>query len=140
MLIPRNRNYDIFDEIFKDPFFTNTFDRSDASLMKTDILDQETHYLLEIELPGYKKEDVQAQLKDGYLTVTAKRNENTSEARTHFLRKERFSGTCKRTFYVGDEVRQEDIKAGFQDGILRLAIPKELPKKVDETPQYITIE
>lgn len=142
MIVSRRNNYDLFDELFKDPFFTNTFDRRDSSLMRTDIQETDQAYILDMELPGYHKEDVQAELKDGYLTITANKNtpSDEKEPQRRYLRRERFSGTCKRSFYVGEEVRQEDIKAAFQDGILRLVIPKEVPKKVEEQPKYITIE
>ena len=137
-----NYGYDLFDELFKDPFFNNTFDRRETSLMKTDIQETDAAYVLDMELPGYKKEDVQAELKDGYLTITASKNTSNDEKdkEGRYIRRERFSGTCKRSFYVGEDVRQEDIKAAFQDGILRLAVPKEVPKKIEEQPKYITIE
>ena len=98
--------------------------------------------MLDIELPGYAKEDVQAELKDGYLTITAKKAENKDEEdkKHSYVRKERYTGSCKRTFYVGEELKQEDIKAGFQNGILKLFVPKETQQKVEEKPKLITIE
>ena len=92
-----------------------------------------------MELPGYHKEDVQAELKDGYLTITATRSAQT-DPDSHYLRRERFSGTSKRSFYVGDQLEKEDIKAEFKDGILRICIPKEVPKKVEEKPTFIQID
>ncbi len=137
-----NKNYGLFDELFRDPFFSNTFNRSDSSLMKTDILEAGEKYLLDIELPGFHKEDIHAELKDGYLTVTATRNEKKDEAapKNNYLRRERFTGTCKRSFYVGENITQEDIQAGFENGVLRLSIPKEAPKAIEEKPKYITIQ
>lgn len=137
-----NRNYGLFDELFKDPFFSTTFNRSDTSLMKTDIQESGDKYLLDIELPGVHKEDIHAELKDGYLTVTATRDEKKDEtdAKGNYLRRERFSGTCKRSFYVGEGITQDDIQAGFDNGILRLSIPKEAPKAIEEKPKYITIQ
>lgn len=142
MLTTRRNQYDLFDELFKDPFFTNTFDRHNSGLMKTDIQETDTAYVLDVELPGYKKEEVQAALKDGYLTITAAKTaaNDAQTANSRYIRRERFSGTCKRSFYVGEDVRQEDIRAAFQDGILRLAIPKEVPKQVEEQPKYIPID
>ena len=137
-----NRNYGLFDELFKDPFFSTTFNRSDTSLMKTDIQESGDKYLLDIELPGFHKEDIHAELKDRYLTVTTTRDEKKDEtdAKGNYLRRERFSGTCKRSFYVGEGITQDDIQAGFDNGILRLSIPKEAPKAIEEKPKYITIQ
>lgn len=141
MLNRRNYGYNLFDELFKDPFFTNSYEQSDTSLMKTDIQEKNDYYMLDIELPGYQKENVQAELKDGYLTITASRTEETSsDDNSRYLRRERFAGTCKRSFYVGDQVEQEDIKAGFKDGILKICIPKEIPKKIEEKPTFIQID
>lgn len=141
MLNRRNYGYNLFDELFKDPFFTNSYEQSDTSLMKTDIQEKNDYYMLDIELPGYQKENVQAELKDGYLTITASRTEETSsDDNSRYLRRERFAGTCKRSFYVGDQVEQEDIKAGFKDGILKICIPKEVPKKIEEKPTFIQID
>lgn len=141
MLNRRNYGYNLFDELFKDPFFTNSYEQNDTSLMKTDIQEKNDYYMLDIELPGYQKENVQAELKDGYLTITASRTEETSsDDNSRYLRRERFAGTCKRSFYVGDQVEQEDIKAGFKDGILKICIPKEVPKKIEEKPTFIQID
>lgn len=110
--------------------------------MKTDIQEADNKYLLDIELPGFHKEDIHAELKDGYLTVTATRNEKKEDTdnKGNYLRRERFTGTCKRSFYVGENITQEDIQAGFENGILRLSIPKEAPKTIEEKPKYITIQ
>ncbi|MDO4556546.1 MAG: Hsp20/alpha crystallin family protein [Lachnospiraceae bacterium] len=144
MMLTRKNNYgyDLFDELFKDPFFTPAPTQRDSSMMKTDIRENENNYLLDIELPGFAKENVRAELKDGYLTITAERTEATdeNEPKGKYLRRERFIGTCKRSFFVGEDLRQEDIKASFKDGILMLTVPKEAPKKVEEKPVYITIE
>ena len=129
--------------MFNDPFFTRSYEPVTTShIMKSDIQENENGYLLDIELPGYNKEDVQAELKDGYLTITANHEDKKEKKDKNgkFIRKERYTGTCKRSFYVGEEVRQEDIKAAFQNGILRLAIPKQLPQVEKEQPKLITIE
>lgn len=138
-----NRAFDLFDDMFNDPFFTRAYEpKTTTQIMRSDIQENENGYLLDIELPGYNKEDVQAELKDGYLTITANHEENKDEKDKNgkFIRKERYTGTCKRSFYVGEQVRQEDIKAAFQNGILRLAIPKQLPQIEKEQPKLITIE
>lgn len=141
-MLLRNRAFDLFDEMFRDPFFSGAFDSSTTQMMKTDVQEQEKGYLVDIELPGFAKEDIQAELKDGYLTITANHTENKDEQDDNgkYIRRERYTGTCKRSFYVGEGVKQEDIRAGFKDGILRLAIPKEAPKQVEEKPNYIAIE
>lgn len=138
-----NRAFDLFDDMFNDPFFTQSYKPAATSnIMKSDIQENENGYLLDIELPGYRKEDVQAELKDGYLTITANHTDSTEDQDKNgkFIRKERYTGTCKRSFYVGEQVRQEDIKAAFQNGILRLAIPKQLPQVEKDQPKLITIE
>lgn len=146
MLIPR-RNYglNLFDEFFNDPFFTGTSEKSEDSrklpVMRTDITEREGNYLLEIELPGFKKEDIKAELKDGYLTISAETsasNENTDGHGT-VIRKERYTSSCKRTFFVGEHTRQEDIRAGFENGVLKLQVPKDTPK-AEEAPKYIEIQ
>lgn len=136
-----NRNYNLFDEMFKDPFFTRTFDNSSTQIMKTDIHDKDGNYLIEMELPGYAKEDIKADLKDGYLTITASKNETKEEkdAKGNCIRKERYTGTCNRSFYVGEQVTQDDIHAAFKNGVLSLQVPKDMPK-IEDTPKLITIE
>ena len=138
------RPFDLFDEMFSDPFFTTPFETAGrSSLMKTDIQEKDGSYVIDMELPGYTKEDIQAELKDGYLTISANHTENKDEKdnKGKYLRRERFQGTCKRTFYVGEDIRQEDIKAAFQNGVLRLAVPKEAPQVLDkEQPKFIEIQ
>lgn len=138
MLLSRRNN--LFDEFFNDPFFTDSTQNRPA-LMKTDIEDDGTNYIIDVELPGYKKENVRAELKDGYLTIYAETvsNKEESDDAKSYIRKERYSGSCKRSFYVGSQLRQEDIKAAFEDGVLKLVVPKEAPKQIEES-HYITIE
>ena len=136
-----NRNYNLFDEMFKDPFFTRPFENSSTQIMKTDIHEKNGNYMIEMELPGYVKEDIKADLKDGYLTITASKNETKEEkdSKGNCIRKERYTGTCNRSFYVGEQVTQDDIHASFKDGILSLQVPKDIPK-VEDSPKLITIE
>ena len=136
-----NRNYNLFDEMFKDPFFTRPFENSSTQIMKTDIHEKNGNYMIEMELPGYMKEDIKADLKDGYLTITASKNETKEEkdSKGNCIRKERYTGTCNRSFYVGEQVTQDDIHASFKDGILSLQVPKDIPK-VEDSPKLITIE
>ena len=141
MLLANRSINNLFDDMFKDPFFSRPFENSSSQIMKTDIHEKDGSYMIEMELPGYAKEDIKADLKDGYLTITANRDETTEEkdAKGNCLHKERYTGSCNRSFYVGDNITQDDIKASFRDGVLLLQIPKEV-RKVEEQPKLITIE
>ena len=143
-LVPRNNNLgfslfdNMFDDMFRDPFFTNS---NTTKLMKTDIQEKDNNYVLDMDLPGYKKEDIKAQLKDGYLTITAQKNTSNDDKdeEGNYIRRERYCGKCSRSFYVGDSIKEEDIKANFNNGILELTFPKEVEQKAEEM-KYITID
>jgi HSP20 family molecular chaperone IbpA len=135
-----------FGETLIDEFF-NDFARPakhaaryEVSIMRTDVRELENGYELNIELPGYKKEDVQAELKDGNLIITANHKSENEEQQDQFIRRERFWGTCSRSFYVGEEIKQEDIKARFEDGLLKLFVPKKEEVPQVETNNFINIE
>jgi HSP20 family molecular chaperone IbpA len=134
----------LFDDFFNDfaqPSKNVTrYYTSDANIMKADVQELENGYELDLELPGYKKEDVQAELKDGTLIITAKHQTQTEEQKKQYIRRERFWGTCSRSFYVGEEIKQQDIKAKFEDGILKLFVPKKEEVPQVETTNYINIE
>ena len=120
----------------RDPLFGKHADR----IMKTDIHETDKAYKFQIDLPGFKKEDVSAELKDGYLTITAQKNvqdEKTAEE-GKLIRRERYTGSCQRSFYVGD-VKPEDVKAKYESGVLTVLIPKEEPKKLTSSSK-IAIE
>jgi HSP20 family molecular chaperone IbpA len=142
LLARKNNNYNLWEDFFNDPFFGNPLSTEKSSFMHTDIIDDEDHYTLHIELPGFQKEDIQAELKEGYLTISAQKNDKQDEKdkKGNYIRRERFTGSCRRSFYVGDAVSQEDISASFKDGILCLTVPKEVPKAVEEKAKYIAIE
>lgn len=110
--------------------------------MRTDIMETDNSYEFYIDLPGCTAENVRGELKDGYLTVAAKVMSDNYESDRHVkcLRKERFVGSCKRSFYVGDYYKQEDVKAKFENGVLRLSLPKPHEMQVVEQGKYITIE
>ena len=121
---------DMFDDMFTSPFFTN---RSDMA-MKTDITEKDGSYMLDMELPGCKKEDIHLELNDGYLNVSASHNTSKDEKddKGNVIRQERYSGTFSRSFYVGENVREEDIKASYDNGELKITFPKaqeKLPEK-----------
>ena len=102
MLMPRKKEMDLFDEMFSDPFFS----------------------MKEVDLPGYNKEDIQLEIDNGYLTVTAKKDEEDEEKKKKYIHKERYIGECSRSFFVGKDVKEEDIKAKFKNGTLKLTVPK----------------
>ena len=125
------------------PWGSDFFSPSAGSkyIMNTDVKEKENAYELDIELPGFKKENISAKLDDGYLTIEAATDTNNDEKDDNgkYIRKERYSGRCSRSFYVGKNVKQEDIQAKFEDGILKLTVPKEEPEKVEQQ-KYISIE
>ena len=148
MLMPSIVNNSLFDEMMDFPFGRDFFGDSGRMLndyrtgvMKTDVKEADGVYEVDMELPGYKKEDVSARLDKGYLTITAVKNEENNEngGNGKYIRRERYCGQSSRTFYVGENVRQEDIHAKFEDGILKLTVPKTQPAKIEEQ-KYISIE
>lgn len=140
----------IFGENLMDDFFNDTnwlgyepaYSKSTANLMKTDIKEQENGYEMKIDLPGFRKEDLKLQLKDGYLNISAAHNENKDEKDQSgkVVRQERYTGSMQRSFYVGENVKQSDITAKFENGVLALNIPKVDPKKEVPEEKYIAIE
>jgi HSP20 family molecular chaperone IbpA len=136
---------DLFDELMDFPFERNfrdpVFGKHEKNLMKTDVKEHDGHYELDMDLPGYKKEEVTAKLENGYLTISASRdtNHDQKDEAGNYIRQERYIGSCERSFYIGDGVKQEDIKASFDNGILHLEIPKAAPKAIEEDNNYIMI-
>ena len=146
MLMPSIFGESLFDEFF-DEFArparkVTGYSNQTPAIMRTDVKESETGYELDIDLPGFKKEDVQAQLKDGYLTITAstKKDQEQNDETSKYIRRERYYGTCSRSFYVGEDIKQEDIKAKFEDGILKVAVPKKDAQPKVEENKFITIE
>ena len=148
MLMPSIFGENLFDDWMDFPFEREFFGgrnplygKREKNLMKTDVRETEGTYELDIDLPGFKKENVQAELKDGYLTISASKglDKDEKDKEGRYIRQERYSGTCQRCFYVGEAVTQEEIHAKFEDGILKLSIPKKDAKAVDEK-KYIAIE
>ncbi len=118
-----------------------TDDRA-QNLLKTDIKEKPEGYELIVDVPGFKKDEVKVALKDGYLTVSAAKglDEDDEDKKGRYIRRERYAGACERSFYVGEEVTQEDIKGEYKHGILKLFVPKKEAKPVSNDPKYITIE
>jgi HSP20 family protein len=144
MMMPSIFGENLFDDWMDFPFNSGFFGRGNANtanLMKTDVKETDEAYELDIDMPGVKKEDINAQLEDGYLTVTVTRNvdNDKKDENGKYIRRERYSGNMSRSFYVGDGITQEEVQAHFENGILKLIIPKKENKAVDEK-KYISIE
>lgn len=145
MLVPSIFTNNFVDDMFNDMFqMPWGFGQTGAQngQMSADVQEFDDKYQMELELPGYKKEDIQAELKDGYLTIAAEHRDDKDEKDSDgkFIRRERYYGKCERSFYVGEDVKQEDIHAAFQDGILKLDIPKVVKVPEVEQKKYIAIE
>ncbi|MCQ2508022.1 MAG: Hsp20/alpha crystallin family protein [Dorea sp.] len=142
MLMPSMFRNTLFDNFFNDMSRFTDLDSYSTGLMKTDVKEHDEAYELDIELPGYSKDDVKAELKDGYLTISAETNKSNDEKDTNgrYIRRERHYGSCSRSFYVGKDLKTEDIKAKFENGILVIAVPK--LEAVPEVPanHFISIE
>ena len=146
MLMPSIFGENLFDDDWMDfpfdrDFWGRTNNKTTKNLMKTDIREHDAGYELDIDLPGFKKDEIKAELENGYLTISATKGADNDEQdkKGKYIRRERYAWTMQRSFYVGDDVTQEDIKAKFENGILRLSIPKKDAKAV-ETKKTIAIE
>ena len=148
MMLPTIFGENLFDDFMDDAFERNFFGgrnplygKHSKNLMKTDVKETETGYELDIDLPGFKKDEITAHLEDGYLTVSAAKgvDKDEKDKEGRYIRRERYSGSMTRSFYVGNAVTEQDIKAKYEDGILSLSIPKKDPKAV-EAKKYIAIE
>lgn len=140
MLMPSVFRESLFDDFFNFP--SGSFAADSMDLMKTDVRESEKDYEITMNLPGVKKEDVKAELKQGYLTIHAS-SENSREEKDgdgKYIRRERHTGSCSRSFYVGEGITEEDIKARFEDGTLRMVIPKKEQQPAVEKKKYIAIE
>ena len=146
-MLPSIFGENLFDDFFSDPFEMMAmpqgrnplYGKHAKNMMKTDVRETENGYALDVDLPGFKKDEVNLELKDGYLTISADKSldkdEKDSEGR--YIRQERWSGSCSRSFYVGENVKPEDVKAKFEDGILSLSLPKQEQKKLPESTSIV---
>ena len=149
MLMPSIFGENLFDDDWMDFPFEREFwgkknpvyGKNSNRVMKTDIREHDTGYELDIDLPGFKKDEISVELENGYLSISAAKglDKDEQDKQGKYIRRERYAGAMQRSFYVGDHITQEDIKARFEDGILRLSIPKKDAKAV-ETKKTITIE
>ena len=153
MLMPSIFGEDLFDDFMDDfPFYNDKdmkklekklYGHHARNMMKTDIRETDNSYELEMDLPGFKKEEVKVSLDNGYLTISAAKgvDKDEQEKKTgKYIRKERYAGACERSFYIGEDITTNDIKGEFRHGILKLSIPKKEAKPAVEESKYIAIE
>ena len=148
MLVPSIFANSVFDDFFDFPFYDDRAEKKlyghhAANLMKTDIQEHDDGYTLEMDLPGFKKEEIQIELNNGYMTISAAKglDEDEKDKKSgKYIRRERYTGSCQRSFYVGEDVTEEDIKAEFKHGILKLFVPKKEAKPAVEQKKYVSIE
>ena len=135
-MVPRKNSFDLFDNFIEDEFFPREgfFSKRERNLMKTDIKEKKDRYILDIDLPGFKKDNINISLDSGYLNIEARVDNVNDTDDEKFVRKERYYGECSRSFYVGDQVKEEDIHAEFKDGILRIELPK---KQIEDKSKEI---
>ncbi len=143
-MVPSIFGENLFDEFFNDPFEMNMllprgrdplYGKHSKNLMKTDVRETEGSYELDIDLPGFKKEDVNVELKNGYLTIAASKSldKDEKDQKGRYIRQERYAGAMSRSFYVGEDVQPSEISAKFENGILQLSVPKAEQKRLPKT-------
>ncbi len=142
-MVPSIFSENIFDNFFGDGFFgehSPLYGKHGKNLMKTDIHEKDGRYELAIDLPGFKKDEISLDIKDGYLNISAQKglDKDEEDKKGRIIRQERYAGVCSRSFYVGD-VKPEDVNAKYESGVLTITLPKEEPKKL-ESKSSITIE
>ena len=155
MMVPSIFGENLFDDFFDDFFDWPAYDKQmrDAqkklygrradNMMKTDVRDHDDHYEIDVDLPGFKKEELSLELTDGYLTIKAAKGLDKDEKEKKsgkYIRRERYMGSMTRSFFVGDTITQEDVKAEYKNGVLKLSLPKPDPNKKVEKANYIAIE
>ena len=152
MLTPSVFGKDFFDDLFEFPFYDDRdmqklekklYGRRGKNLMKTDIKETDSGFELEMDLPGFKKDEIKVSLDNGYMTVSAAKGLDKDEQEKKsgkYIRRERYAGACERSFYVGENVTEADIKGEFKHGILKLFVPKKEAKPAVEEKKYISIE
>ena len=145
MLMPSIFGENLFDDFMDDFAFPDIdkklYGKHAPHIMKTDVKEKDNAYEVAIDLPGFKKDEIQIQLENGYVTVSAAKglDKDEKDKEGKYIRRERYAGSCSRSFYIGEGVTQDEIRARFEDGILRLTVPKKDKKQVEEN-KYISIE
>ena len=145
-MMPSIFGENLFDEFFDDDFpmipmrsiRNPLYGKNAKNLMKTDVRETDDTYELDVDLPGFKKDEVQLDLKDGYLTISAAKglDKGQEDKKGKYIRQERYAGACSRSFFVGEGIEPRDVSAKFEDGILRVSLPKQVKK---ELPRNSTI-
>ena len=148
-MMPSIFGENLFDEFFDDDFpmipmrsiRNPLYGKNAKNLMKTDVRETDNTYELDVDLPGFKKDEVQLDLKDGYLTISAAKglDKDQEDKKGKYIRQERYAGACSRSFFVGEEIEPRDVSAKFEDGILRVSLPKKVKKELPRN-STITIE
>lgn len=148
-MMPSIFGENLFDEFFDDDFpmipmrsiRNPLYGKNAKNLMKTDVRETDNTYELDIDLPGFKKDEVQLDLKDGYLTISAAKglDKDQEDKKGKYIRQERYAGACSRSFFVGEGIEPQDVSAKFEDGILRVSLPKQVKKELPRN-STITIE
>ena len=147
-MLPSIFDENVFDDLFDQTMNMDMFGRRNPlygkhakDLMKTDVRETEDSYVLDIDLPGFKKDELQVELENGYLTIRAEKglDRDETDKKGRYIRQERYAGAMSRSFYVGEDVKQEDVKAKYEDGILRLSVPKKAAEQI-ESSNRIAIE
>ena len=141
-MLPSLFGENLLDDVFEDAFAmvpvwnrrNPLYGKHGANLMKTDVREKEDSYELDVDLPGFRKEDIEATVENGYLTIRASKGTEKEEKNEEgkYVRRERYTGQCSRSFYVGQGVKEEDVRAKLEDGILRISIPKKSQQSLPE--------
>lgn len=140
-MLPSIFGENLFDEFFNNPFGMASstpaeealYGKHARNLMKTDVREKADSYELDIDLPGFKKDEITVDLKNGCLTISASKGLDKDEQNSKYIRRERYAGVCSRSFYVGNSIRPEDIGAKYEDGILKLSVPKAVKRELPES-------
>ena len=148
-MLPSIFSENLFDDFFDDYFMGRPawngrdplYGKRAKNLMKTDVRETEDTYEVDIDLPGFKKDEITVDLKDGCLTVSAAKglDKDEEDKKGRYIRQERYAGACSRSFYVGDQITEKDISAKFEDGILKIHLPKPA-QQIEQQPNRILIE
>lgn len=149
MMMPRIFGENLFDDFMNDfafPAFPNVekklYGKHARNLMKTDVKDTDTGYEVNVDLAGFKKDEIQIELEKGFLTVTAAKglDKDEKDKKDNYIRRERYAGSMSRSFYVGEHVTEDDIHPKYENGILSFTVPKEEAKAIEDKKHYISIE
>ena len=137
MMVPRRNDFDLIGDLFDD----SLFHKNESKLMKTDIKELDDKYVIDVDLPGYNKEDIKISVENGYLVINDSTNEEKNEEeKGKVIKKERYYGQCSRSFYISDDLTVEDIKASYKNGTLSLEVPKKDEQEKEAEKQYVQIE